>query len=412
MSHGSKLRKKRRYRYETAPIVRQPDVDPESARARTILSSVGVDRHERYLELRREAGRLSWDELIDQLVMQHAPDALLRAVCEYFDASDLPLYASKGRRGIRLCGQDLRPRAVIQATRARLAIGATIPGDFTADGRHWNWLRHLLLVEHSRELGSAPRPVAAVVPSTMPEVQVLTEFPPAAAPSFRAEALSASARIRTERSLAFDRAVTVEALDYAVRFEPISNRRGPVELPFEYLPTGRTAIRAALRLRTPGDPLALVCPAEMPPSDLADAWGVALLAFAELTCGAELVASRSEPAEPRASTPSGRRGGRRGRIAARRGEGRRVHRRHLSYSSTALEPSVATARFLDSYVAGHRRRLVEGARASDSAKRAAAEVGVDLRPQETWVRPHARGVPEDAELRFRWTENPRLAAAA
>jgi len=218
MSHGSKLRKKRRYRSETRSFVPQPQVDSEGARARAILKSVGVDRHKRYLELRREAGTLPWDDLIDQLVMQHASDALLRAVCDHFDASGLALYASKGRRGIRLCGNDLRPRAVVQATRARLVIGITIQGDFTADGPHWKQLRNILFLEHWREVASAPRPTAAVARMTVPESQVLTEFSRTAALTFRSAALSASARLRTERSLAFDRVVTVEAPGYIIRF--------------------------------------------------------------------------------------------------------------------------------------------------------------------------------------------------
>ena len=37
-------------------------------------------------------------------------------------------------------------------------------------------------------------------------------------------------------------------------------------------------------------------------------------------------------------------------------------------------------------------RLLTGAR----------QVGIILDPYETWVRPYARGVPEDIEMRFRW----------
>jgi hypothetical protein len=39
---------------------------------------------------------------------------------------------------------------------------------------------------------------------------------------------------------------------------------------------------------------------------------------------------------------------------------------------------------------------------SDEAKAAACAVGMELQQGETWVRPHARGLPDDAELQFSW----------
>jgi hypothetical protein len=39
---------------------------------------------------------------------------------------------------------------------------------------------------------------------------------------------------------------------------------------------------------------------------------------------------------------------------------------------------------------------------SDEAKAAACAVGMELQQGETWVRLHARGLPDDAELQFSW----------
>ncbi len=61
-----------------------------------------------------------------------------------------------------------------------------------------------------------------------------------------------------------------------------------------------------------------------------------------------------------------------------------------------------TLGLLSSYVAGHRRRLRPGQRRSDEAARNAEAVGIQLGDGETWVRPHSRGVPEDAILTFSW----------
>ena len=38
----------------------------------------------------------------------------------------------------------------------------------------------------------------------------------------------------------------------------------------------------------------------------------------------------------------------------------------------------------------------------------ARQVGIILGPDETWVRPHTRGVPEGIEIRFLWHAPPEL----
>jgi hypothetical protein len=133
---------------------------------------------------------------------------------------------------------------------------------------------------------------------------------------------------------------------------------------------------------------------------LALAWTLALVAYAELTCiPVEPVPPPGPPRRPRTASrrpaASARHAGERSRDAPRSSGG-----------SIALPADFRargqTARYLASYVAGHRRRLASGWTRSDEAERNARAVGITLRHGETWVQPHVRGVPRDAVLHFAW----------
>jgi hypothetical protein len=104
------------------------------------------------------------------------------------------------------------------------------------------------------------------------------------------------------------------------------------------------------------------------PDLLARGWGEALMGYAELTCVAG-----AEPALPEQFKPTGQ-----------------------------------TRKLLASYVVGHPRHLPEGQSPSPGARSHAKRIGVRLTPRQTWVRPHTRGVPPDAELVFDWTAAPSL----
>ena len=72
-------------------------------------------------------------------------------------------------------------------------------------------------------------------------------------------------------------------------------------------------------------------------------------------------------------------------------------------------PLGETARFLGSYVAGHRRQLPLDWTHRDEAAANAARYGIRLADHETWVEPHTRGMPQEARLHFRWTRETRSA---
>jgi hypothetical protein len=171
----------------------------------------------------------------------------------------------------------------------------------------------------------------------------------------------ASQLIREERTTAFEHAVRLQLPDESVRFEPIRGEGAALEVPYVYRAPGG-AVRAALRLRTPADPLALAVEHADGDALLGRSWVTALVAYADLTCVPQAERAR-----------------------------------------TGLVASGATDRLLAANVAGHRRRLRQRRAPSPAAVRAADRAGITLRAHETWVRPHLRGVPADTVLTFDWT---------
>jgi hypothetical protein len=206
----------------------------------------------------------------------------------------------------------------------------------------------------------------------------------------------------------------MDARGATVRFHPLSAPPAPLEAPLEVV-HGDKRLVGGLRLRTPQDPLALVVHAVTDEQFLAIAWPLALIAFAELTCKPRRAAPRFTSGEQAVQGPrhdGARRSG--ARSTQERTQLRQYGRPGLAAGlelSAALRPNAPTARYLASYVAGHRRQLRPGHRHSTSAQQHAKAVGILLADDETWVRPHARGVPRDAELRFDWHAPANVRAA-
>ena len=404
-----KLSKHRRKVKAKGSDKRQPWQGPDGPEALKLkdatrrLKHAGIDAASLGdLNMLRRRRRLSMSSLIDGLVMEQRPEAMLASVAAHLDSSGLNVRVSTGKHGI-VIHLDSVPVALVCATHVHFRGGRRIEGDFLQPGHHWTQLRVRLLRPKRRrqsrasttartEVGREPAPVVSS------RVRVLASFPDMVGPEAEAAALAASPseRIRTKRTLAFGHVVVLRSNEDQVRFEPITSGGGPVEAPFTWFKAGAAPLRAALRLRTPGDPLAIAFNDGVDESDLARAWLVGLAGFAELTC-----VEITEPPDrrldrpPRSTSPGSRSG--------RQSPPRRPHAgARRSMFSAALRPIGATAHIAGSYVAGHRRRLRPGQRSSDEAKAAARAVGIELQQGETWVRPHARGLPEDAELQFSW----------
>lgn len=340
------------------------------------------------LQRRRKRLRVSWPELVDALVMEQKSDDLLASVVRHLDASGLGLRATKGKRGVVL-HRDSAPLALVCATSASFRRAKPINADFLHSGPHWLELRQKLAMLVQR--ADAPRE-ATERAHAAEQIRVLTSLPASIDPSLSAAATEASQRIRIERTLAFGHPVVLVTNSLKVRFEPVTSIRGPMEVPVSFHSIAGDTVDVWLRLRTAGDPLAVTFVDGADEQLVVRAWLFALIGFAELTCGG--VSGESMLVQPRRRP----RGASTGQTRHPRKEGRG---RGLALSDS-LTPIGETARYAAAYVAGHRRRLPSGKRCGAEARAAARAIGIELHPGETWVRPHARGLPEDAELQFRW----------
>jgi hypothetical protein len=275
--------------------------------------------------------------------------------------------------------------------------GGTIWGDFLKPGDHWDRLRDLLLEHGAVEPSSRDRPAAVLVLESLPATLSVEQ---------RAGAVKSSERIRIDRARAFDRRAIIEIGDEGhaqIGFDPIRRSEAGPEAPFRYTRTGNDPIEAALRLGGP-DPLPVAAFDEMREADLAEAWVIALAAFADLTCFGDARSVTDRATGPRASKP--------GRIGPTHPAAPSIprRRRRLGSSSESLSPLGHAAGRGVSYVCGHRRHLSRGG-CGPEALRIALDMGIELRPGETWVRSHVRGLPPDVALEFRWRPPAYLAAA-
>jgi hypothetical protein len=265
-----------------------------------------------------------------------------------------------------------------------------IPGDFRAAGAHWDELRQLLLAAQGRD-----------TPIELPEMQQVATSGRA---RLNAGELQASARLRTARTHAFNRAVVLEAEGYEVQFEPIHARSG-ILVPFTYSESEGLKIAGALDLESTSDPITMLVAGTPDEATVLRAWAAALLGYAALTCIQEPRAperGRAGGGGDRSISPTAA-NHKRGSVPSGPGM-----RRQRTTFATALRPVGSTASYAASHVAGHRRQLKPGHRSSDAARAAARTHGIELRAGETWVRPHERGVPEDFVLRFAWPAAPKF----
>jgi len=287
---------------------------------------------------------------------------------------------------------------VICATHATFWRGRNVRGNFLRDGAHWEVVHERVITKLSKlrtsDESSSPADKSA---------KLLIEMPATVSHEVRKAATAASTRLRTERTLAFGHPVLLSAPGYRLRFEPVTTRGRAVELPYSFQRDGGTAVNVALRLKAPNDPMAIRYTDGTDPNELVSAWAAGLAGFAELTCVAapsqtvERPALETRPERGPQATP---------RQAAPRHPGNRDGGLVLPVT---LRPIGRTIAYAASYVAGHRRRLRQGQSSSAEARTAAAEAGIALREHETWVRPHARGMPDDAALEFAWRPPAELA---
>jgi hypothetical protein len=330
--------------------------------------------------------RATPDEVVDATVNAALGDVLLASVTDHLSGRGLPIRAVRRKRGIALA-TGVHVVAIVSATKAGFAFGPSVSGNFLAPGRHWDELDSRI-----RELLSKR---ADASDQTLPArgLRVLLDLPPDVAPEMRELAQVATTLIRDDRSVTFGHTVELRIDGTVIEFLPVSDERGPVEAPFKYR-HGDVEVEAALRLRSPGDVLAIAVDSNITDPDIGQAWVVALAAFADLCCSQQTPTRAQAEASPSSN--------RRARDARTQSTAVTLRRYGKVVVGEAVQPSPATAALLASYVVGHRRRLRHGHEATQDAKRAAQAVGIALQARETWVRPHLRGAPDDIVLRFAW----------
>ena len=305
------------------------------------------------------------------------------------------------RLGLRLADEDgdvivLDPRgapiARIAATCASVRDTSEIAGNFLAFGPHWR-----ALTEALEPLADDSEPIA--------EAGLHRRFPERVEPQWRETAEAASRRLRLDRTFVFAHELRVDVHGFSLTFSPLTSLPGPLELPFTF-EYGRNRFAGALRIAAFDLPLPCVWAQVTDLETFALAWSLALASYAELTCAPRRPAAPPQSKQRAASQATGARPRDRGARSAARSQGGGA-----VTLPAGFRPRGSTARYLASYVAGHRRQLQPGHSHSPEAARNAAAVGITLRASETWVQPHVRGVPADAVLHLSWS-GPTWAAYA
>ncbi len=322
------------------------------------------------------------EALIDEAVWAHFREALLTSITRHLDGAT-DLRATPGTNGWVL-SEDRTPLVVIRATAAKTKFMPAHSGNFLTRDADWAAV--------ATEVAELRARMAARVAASRSQPRVFREFPDYLGAGLWELALDASRQLRTERNLVFGHAVELQYADGSIRFDPL--RQGPlgVELPITW-DRWTDGTTAEIYIDGRRDPLQLSFRGEDDDQTAVHGWVLALVGYAELVCREDLVdLLRPRPRRaPATQVRTPRSSGTRPLPGSRRAR-----------SSGGFKAVGRTRRWITSYVVGHRRRLRPGHRASAEAKAHAARVGITLRPGETWVSPHVRGVPPDAVLQFQW----------
>jgi hypothetical protein len=324
----------------------------------------------------------------------HTGDALRRAVKD--NAQLAPgdrVTAAADENGFAIT-RDGELLAVIMATRCSRPGSGDGPliGNFLTSGSHWDELTRYL------------EPVAATTPPA-PSRGLLTkriDNLPAGLPRALLDACTeACRRIRAERRVAFERPVVLASSRGELTVQPVIGVPSALSVPFTYRPSRRPAaepLRGRLLLDR-RDPMPVIIEENVNEDDAHKAWITMILGFADLTCNSPEPAPPHHPGHQREPTPREyrpRRDGPADPVLSRR-----------SWAGP-LEPAGQWIAQGGSYVAAHVRQLREDQQHSPEAAERAFQVGIVLKPHETWVREYVRGVPEETEIRFRWNAPAEL----
>ncbi len=351
-----------------------------------------------------------WINTVNEIALKYVRDKFIKAVEDNTRlGDDLRASLLPRERGFAIMRGDVR-LAVIHPAHAFIPHRPFICANFLAPGPHWQQVANVLhdaeadlVAERKREQeAKAAAEAAAAADAERRRAAAqrrIDQLPDNLAPQLIDACLHASRRIRLERQVAYDRPVVLKFDIGELTLLPIAGTETRLRMPFR-LTKGTEILKGELVLGD-SDPLPLLIGQGVADNVAITAWTCALLGFADATC-IEL-----EPTEPKARRASARRHWQSpSSVSLRRPSASALPRTQRWPSH--LEPVGHWVRYSGSFVAGHRRHLPDGWTASVEARDRARQVGIILHPHETWVQPHARGIPEDIEMRFQWHAPPEL----
>lgn len=344
-----------------------------------------------------------WINLVNEIALKYVRDKFISAVEENarfgdgVSASPLP-----SERGFAIMRDDMR-LAVIHPAHASIPHRPFIYANFLVPGAHWQQVANALhdaeadmVAERKRERQANAAVAASAVADARRRHAAaqrrIEKLPDDLSPKLIKASLDASRRIRLERQVAYDRPVILECDVGELTLLPIAGTETRLFIPFR-LKKGTETMQGELVLGD-RDPLPLLIGRDVPHDDAIKAWTCALLGFADATC-IEL-----EPTEPTMRVESARQ--RRPVYSASRRRPSTTAVPRTRRWPRHLEPVGRWIHYSGSFVAGHRRRLNDGKTATPEARDRARRLGIILHSHETWVRPHARGIPDGIDMRFRW----------
>ncbi len=353
---------------------------------------------------------LEWNSIVSEIALKYLRSKFIRAVQDNARFADgVRVVLLRRERGFAIMRGDVR-LAVIHAARAHIPHREVIRANFLMPGPHWRLLADVVAGAEAELVTEGKRQEEAKAAAEAAEVRTVATLTRAAArridhlpdgldPELIDACLDASRRIRVERQVAYERPVVLECEVGELTLLPIVRTGSRLLMPFR-LSKGMETLNGELVI-SDRDPLPLLIGEGVADEDAITAWTCALLGFADATC-IELEhvapATRRDPTVSRPRPPSS---------VARPSASTRTLPRGRPWPSH-LEPVGHWLRYSGSFVAGHRRRLQDSQTANDEAYDRARQVGIILHPHETWVRPHARGVPDRIQMRFVWHPPAKL----
>jgi hypothetical protein len=351
-----------------------------------------------------------WRKMVDTIVVKHVCDKFSTAVQDYAQfGKGLHVIPQWSESGFSIVEGDVQ-LAIIHPTRAYISDGKVthakvIHANFLTPGPHWQQVADAFrraepeLVagwKHGRKAQATPRRAVVTVGAQIRHTATprrIDRFPSDLSKELINACLGASHRIRLERQVAYERPVILQCDVGELTLLPIDGSETRLHVPFHFA-KGVQTLQGELVLGN-RDPLPLLIGKDVAYKDAITAWTYALLGFADATC------IEFEPVQPTIRRKSARPRWHPSSSVSRHRPSMGTLPRRRQWPSH-LEPVGQWISYSGSLVAGHRRHLNDGRTASDDARERARQVGIILHPDETWVQPHVRGIPDNIEMRFLW----------